>query len=54
MRRVFVGTAGWVRGGMFVKSRVKPLLDDRERLGLVGMSLGDCWGDSIVIYLIVW
>lgn len=56
MRRVFVGTAGWVRGGRFVKSRVKcePLLDDRERLGLVGMSLGDCWGDSIVIYLIVW
>lgn len=50
-----MGTAGWVRGGRFDKSRVKcePLLDGRERLGLVGMSWGDCWGDSIAIYLIV-
>lgn len=45
-----MGTAGWVRGGRFDRSRVRwePLLDDRERLGLVGASWGDCWGDCIV------
>lgn len=50
MRRVFVGTAGWVRGGRFDRSRVRwePLLDGLERLGLVGTSWGDCWGDSII------
>lgn len=48
-----MGTAGWVRGGRFDRSRVKPLLDGRDRQGLVGTSWGDCWGDSIVVCLVV-
>lgn len=47
-----MGTAGWVRGGRFDRSRVRwePLLDGLERLGLVGTSWGDCWGDSIASF----
>lgn len=49
MRRVFVGTAGWVRGGILERSRVRwePLLDGRDRLGLVGLVglVGASWGD---------
>lgn len=54
MRRVLVGTAGWVSGGRLERSRVRwePLdeaLDEGlDLVGLLGESWGDCWGESIV------
>ena len=63
MRIVFVGCAGWVRGGMLERSRVRcdAREDALERLGeaegerpgdatgeRLGEATGECCGDSIV------
>jgi hypothetical protein len=49
MRRVFVGVAGWVSGGIVERSRVRPREEARDLLGVDrGVGLGESFGDSIV------